>query len=126
MSDLMSACRSAKFRLYTRFLESDIPILGGSEVRERRLKTQPRWDIVRGSYRLFMVPGMDHCGGGDGPNTFDSRNRTVGGSGQGARTYRRFPAERWQGHPEPFPEVAVYNGAGGTDSGANFSCAVHK
>ena len=27
---------------------------------------------VRDSYRLFMAPGMDHCGGGDGPNTFDS------------------------------------------------------
>jgi feruloyl esterase len=23
------------------------------------------------SIRLFMVPGMGHCGGGDGPNTFD-------------------------------------------------------
>ena len=24
------------------------------------------------SSRLFMVPGMAHCRGGDGPNTFDS------------------------------------------------------
>src|SRR2546425_1240627 len=23
-------------------------------------------------YRLFMVPGMGHCGGGAGPNTFDA------------------------------------------------------
>ena len=23
------------------------------------------------AYRLFMAPGMGHCGGGDGPNTFD-------------------------------------------------------
>src|SRR5580704_13137672 len=27
---------------------------------------------VSDSYRLFMIPGMDHCGGGDGPSTFDS------------------------------------------------------
>ena len=27
---------------------------------------------VRDFYRLFVAPGMDHCGGGDGPNTFDS------------------------------------------------------
>ena len=27
---------------------------------------------VRASYRIFMVPGMDHCDEGDGPNTFDS------------------------------------------------------
>ncbi len=26
---------------------------------------------VRDSYRLFMVPGMGHCGGGDGTSTFD-------------------------------------------------------
>ena len=27
---------------------------------------------VDGSYRLFMVPGMDHCAFGEGPNTFDA------------------------------------------------------
>ena len=26
---------------------------------------------VKDSYRLFMVPGMAHCGGGDGTSTFD-------------------------------------------------------
>jgi feruloyl esterase len=26
---------------------------------------------VSGSYRLFMVPGMAHCGGGDGTSSFD-------------------------------------------------------
>src|SRR5205085_2099672 len=26
---------------------------------------------VSGSYRLFLAPGMAHCGGGEGPNTFD-------------------------------------------------------
>src|SRR5262249_24935959 len=26
---------------------------------------------VERSYRLFLAPGMGHCGGGEGPNTFD-------------------------------------------------------
>ena len=26
---------------------------------------------VQGSYRLFMLPGMNHCGAGDGPNQFN-------------------------------------------------------
>ena len=26
---------------------------------------------VHSSYRLFMAPGMAHCGGGEGPNDFD-------------------------------------------------------
>jgi len=27
---------------------------------------------VEESVRLFFVPGMAHCGGGEGPNTFDA------------------------------------------------------
>src|SRR5204863_6744793 len=26
---------------------------------------------VDDAYRMFMVPGMAHCGGGEGPNSFD-------------------------------------------------------
>src|SRR5204863_3421264 len=26
---------------------------------------------VSASYRLFLAPGMGHCAGGEGPNTFD-------------------------------------------------------
>jgi feruloyl esterase len=29
-------------------------------------------DRVKQSYRLFMAPGMAHCGGGDGPSQFDA------------------------------------------------------
>jgi hypothetical protein len=29
-----------------------------------------RWEEIWEFYRLFMVPGMAHCGGGDGPNAF--------------------------------------------------------
>ncbi len=28
------------------------------------------WDKTQDFYRLFMVPGMGHCGGGPGPNQF--------------------------------------------------------
>jgi Tannase and feruloyl esterase len=29
-----------------------------------------RWQEIQEFYRLFMVPGMAHCSGGDGPNAF--------------------------------------------------------
>ena len=29
-----------------------------------------RWEEIQEFYRLFMVPGMAHCSGGDGPNAF--------------------------------------------------------
>jgi feruloyl esterase len=48
---------------------------------------------VNSSYRLFMVPGMDHCGGGEGPNNFDSISaiETMGGSREGAGFNDRLP-----------------------------------
>ena len=32
----------------------------------------PRSDRTGDFFRLFLVPGMGHCSGGDGPNTFDT------------------------------------------------------
>ena len=33
-------------------------------------RSPTRWAIPSDFYRVFMVPGMAHCGGGDGPNAF--------------------------------------------------------
>ena len=38
---------------------------------------QDGMDSVRGWFRLFMVPGMYHCRGGDAPNAFDMLSRIV-------------------------------------------------
>jgi len=78
--------------------------------------------------RLFMVPGMFHCGGGIGPNTFDSVTPLVDWveAGQapasiaaarivGGRTVRTRPLCPW-------PEVARYKGSGSIDDAANFTC----
>ena len=40
--------------------------LAGVEAGQNR----DRWEEIQEFYRLFMVPGMAHCGGGDGPNAF--------------------------------------------------------
>jgi feruloyl esterase len=97
-------------------------------------------------YRLFLVPGMAHCGGGAGANSF--------GNGGGAAATRNDPErdiftalERWveQGvAPErlvgsgratddpskpltrplcPYPQVAQYRGSGDVNDAANFTCA---
>jgi Tannase and feruloyl esterase len=41
--------------------------LAGVEPRGRRSN---KWEEIQEFYRLFMVPGMAHCSGGDGPNAF--------------------------------------------------------
>jgi feruloyl esterase len=83
---------------------------------------------VRGAYRLFMAPGMGHCSGGEGPNTFDmiaaleewveqgkAPDRIVASHATGGRVDRTRPLC-------PFPQVAVYAGAGSTDDAASFVC----
>jgi tannase/feruloyl esterase len=81
--------------------------------------------------RLFVAPGMGHCGGGDGPNVFDKVT----------------PLEQWVEHGQPpdrliashvtagtvdrtrplcaYPQIAKYKGTGSSDEAANFVCAVN-
>ena len=87
---------------------------------------------VRDSYLLFMAPGMDHCGGGEGPNTFDSI-RTIDEWVETGKAPDQVIASRIQdGKTErtrplcPYPQLAKYKGTGSTDDAANFSCSVPK
>ena len=84
---------------------------------------------VADSIRLFMVPGMGHCGGGEGPNTFDR----VGAMEQWLSTGKA-PAQMIASHSTngkvdrtrplcPYPQVAKYKGSGSIDDAANFACA---
>jgi feruloyl esterase len=85
-------------------------------------------DKIQNSYRLFMVPGMAHCGGGEGPNTFDSvssleqwvekgqaPDRMVASLARGSTVVRTRPLC-------PYPQVAAYKGGGSTDDEVNFVC----
>jgi feruloyl esterase len=82
------------------------------------------------SYRLFMVPGMDHCGGGDGPASFDTihalerwRESNIAPSQIPAMLVT--DGDVWRVRPLcPYPQVAVYKGSGSTNDAANFSCKV--
>jgi feruloyl esterase len=93
-----------------------------SSVLKRMGPNQENW------LRLFMVPGMEHCGGGPGPSQFNALAAL----------------ERWREsdiapdritafHVEnnrvtmtrplcPYPNVAVYAGTGSTNDDANFVC----
>jgi feruloyl esterase len=84
---------------------------------------------VHDAYRLFMAPGMGHCGGGEGPNTFDmmtALERWVEGGlapTQITASITRPTANLDRSRPLcPYPEVAVYKGSGSTDDSTNFAC----
>ena len=105
------------------YYESVLSLFGsGSRDRAATLRD------VQSFYRLFMAPGMAHCAGGTGPNTFDMlaalerwvergvapdqviASRLVGGVADRIRPLC------------PYPQVATYKGKGDTNDAANFVC----
>ena len=83
---------------------------------------------ISSSYRLFMVPGMAHCGGGTGTSTFDmvtALEQWV----EGKKAPESIPASRSDGgkvvRTRPlcaYPQTASYKGTGSTDDASNFVC----
>jgi feruloyl esterase len=85
---------------------------------------------IDGSYRLFTVPGMAHCQGGDGTDRFDTITALEQWVEKG-KAPDSIPAARYAGDKVvrtrplcPYPQVAVYKGSGSTDQAENFSCRV--
>jgi len=92
---------------------------------------------AEGFTRLYMVPGMQHCGGGPGPNSFrgpmtaaleqwveqrSAPNKIIatkfnvdGNAASGVVRTRPLC---------PYPQVAQYSGSGSIDEAANFACVV--
>ena len=81
-------------------------------------------------YRLFMVPGMQHCAGGPGATTFDMVEALEQWVEKGIAPQRIVAERRVGGKTErtrplcPYPQEAVYKGTGSTDDAANFSCMI--
>ena len=64
---------------------------------------------VRDYFRLFMMPGVLHCGGGPGPGEVNWLKRAdrLGGRGQGARTHRSAETKRRKGGRSEPPLVSL-------------------
>ena len=80
------------------------------------------------SIRLFLVPGMAHCGGGYGPNTFD-KMEVISNWVEKGQAPDRIIASRVENDKVvrtrplcPYPQVSKYKGAGSVDDAANFAC----
>ena len=109
---------------------SDPQISPGNSVQyyKRVLEALGGTSKVQGSYRLFMAPGMAHCGGGDGPNTFDMVSALEQWVEQGKAPDIIVASHLTNGTVDrtrplcPYPQVAEYKGTGSTDEAANFIC----
>jgi feruloyl esterase len=78
--------------------------------------------------RLFMAPGMLHCGGGPGPNTFDAVGALEQWVEHGSKPAQIVASHATDGVIDrtrplcPYPQVATFTGTGGTDAAASFVC----
>jgi feruloyl esterase len=78
--------------------------------------------------RLFMAPGMGHCSGGEGPDTFDTVTALEQWVEQGKVPDRIIATQRTGGKPDrtrplcPYPQTAHHEGSGSVDDAANFTC----
>lgn len=82
--------------------------------------------------RLFMVPGMDHCGGGPGPNVFDAFGSLVNWVEFGRAPGKIVAAHLSNGSVTltrplcPYPMTAHYTGQGSTSEAASFVCSLPR
>ena len=78
--------------------------------------------------RLFMAPGMNHCGGGPGPNLVNWMAALERWRESGVAPDRIDAVRIGNNRVEvsrplcAYPQVAVYNGKGTTNDAGNFSC----
>ena len=83
---------------------------------------------TQGFFRLFMQPGVFHCGGGVGPGAFEPLPIVVDWVEQGKApdqiTAARIVAEKTvRTRPLcPYPQTAKYKGSGSIDEAGNFHC----
>ncbi len=85
---------------------------------------------LESSMRLYMVPGMGHCRGGEGTDSFDLQSAIEDWVEQDKAPGPIVAARITKGKTIrtrplcPYPQIARYNGTGSTDEAANFTCIV--
>ena len=79
--------------------------------------------------RLFMAPGVYHCGGGPGPDRIDlltALDQWVTTGVPPATLIATKTSSKLSRPLCPYPQVALYKGAGDPDDAASFSCVAPK
>jgi feruloyl esterase len=92
----------------------------------RNLSADP--DHAESWIRLFMAPGMAHCAGGEGPDTFDSLTALEHWVERGNAPDRIIASHLTAGKVDRtrplcvYPQIARYKGSGSIDAAVNFTC----
>ncbi len=128
----LSAFRAngGKLIQYHGFSDPDITPLSSINYYESVAKTSAGADSF---YRLFLVPGMQHCQGGPGPSKFDMvtalENWVEHGTAPDRILASHVTASGTVDRTRPlcaYPMEAQWKGNGNTDDAQNFVCALPK
>ena len=119
--------RGGKLVIYHGWGDTNVPPRSSVNYYSRLVETLGASDVDK-SVRLYMAPGMGHCGGGEGPNVFDALAVL-----EQWREHEKAPAEMpasllSEGRVVrtrplcPYPQIAQYKGSGSIDDASSFVC----
>lgn len=118
-----------KLLLYHGWSDNQVPTLNTIKYYNAVVETMGGAARASSSVRLFLEPGMGHCGGGEGPNVFDKVGALEQWVEHGKAPDMMIASHMKDGTVDrtrplcPYPQVAKYKGSGSIDAAANFSCA---
>ena len=84
--------------------------------------------VATGSLRLYLVPGMNHCQGGEGADTINMQPVIEAWIERTQTPAAVIASKVVNGQTEkthllcPYPQEAVFLGSGSSDDAANFAC----
>jgi len=123
--------RGGKLLMYHGWQDPQVPAQNTTRYFNEIVKTLGR-EMVGTSVQLFMVPGMNHCSGGPGTDTFNMVQAIEQWRQSGRAPTHIVAAHRTNGTVDrtrplcPYGQTARWSGTGTSDDAANFSCVASR
>jgi feruloyl esterase len=121
--------RGGKLIEWTGWSDGLIPSLDAVNYFTKAAQVAGGTDKISSSFQLYMVPGVQHCRGGEGTDSFDllspmrewvesgtAPRGVIASHNAGGKVSRTRPIC-------PYPQVAKYTGSGSIDEAQNFACS---
>ena len=126
------AKRGGKLILYGGWADPVVPAAETVRYYDALAKTMGGFESAQSFARLFLAPGMGHCGGGPGPNKFDTLTALDQWVVKGIAPESMVASHESRGKVDrtrvlcAYPKWARYQGSGNTDDAANYTCTADR
>jgi feruloyl esterase len=119
---------NGKLLIYHGWSDPNVATLNTIKYYKSMVDTMGGASKTSNNVRMFLEPGMGHCGGGEGPNVFDKVGALDQWVEQNKAPEKIIASHRTDGKVDrtrplcPYPQVAKYKGSGSLDDAASFAC----